>query len=130
MKLVQDIPGILDVTIQLSVICCDIYNWPRSMAHRIPSNGSGFSDTGSMERPKTAGSVIGVAGTGQATGTATSSSDTNTSTSSTGTVDKRKKLEERIDARQVIDDLIKSVNLENDVNAGKNMTEHFLACHT
>ncbi|XP_046636985.1 protein FAM102A-like isoform X2 [Daphnia pulicaria] len=84
---------------------------------RIPSNGSGFSDTGSMERPKTAGSVIGVAGTGQATGTATSSSDTNTSTSSTGTVDKRKKLEERIDARQVIDDLIKSVNLENDVNA-------------
>lgn len=100
------------------------------MVHRNPSKGSGFSDTGSTERPKTAGSVIGIAATGKATGSSSSSSATNTSTSSTGTVDKRKKLEERIDARQVIDDLIKSVNLENDINAGKKMTEHFLACHT
>ncbi|EFX83105.1 hypothetical protein DAPPUDRAFT_302140 [Daphnia pulex] len=43
---------------------------------RNPSNGSGFSDTGSMERPKTADSVIRVAGTGQATGSSSISSAT------------------------------------------------------
>jgi len=64
---------------------------------RNPSNGSGFSDTGSMERPKML-----------AAGAA-------------GLLDKRKKMEEtkesRIDAKQVIDDLIKSANLEHDENA-------------
>ena len=104
------------------------------LSDRNPSNGSGFSDTGSMERPKIVGSAI--AGSGLATGTvssigsssSSSASATNTSTSSSGTVDKRKKLEERIeskesriDARQVIDDLIKSANLEHDVNAGEGM---------
>ncbi|XP_046643513.1 protein FAM102A-like isoform X2 [Daphnia pulicaria] len=102
---------------------------------RNPSNGSGFSDTGSMERPKIAGGGVAGTGVGLATGTvssigsssSSSASATNTSTcSSSGTTDKRKKLEERIeskesriDARQVIDDLIKSANLENDVNAGE-----------
>ncbi|XP_046643512.1 uncharacterized protein LOC124328730 isoform X1 [Daphnia pulicaria] len=107
-----------------------------SLGHsRNPSNGSGFSDTGSMERPKIAGGGVAGTGVGLATGTvssigsssSSSASATNTSTcSSSGTTDKRKKLEERIeskesriDARQVIDDLIKSANLENDVNAGE-----------
>lgn len=107
---------------------------------RNPSNGSGFSDTGSMERPKIAGSGVAAGtGAGLATGTvssigslsSSSASATNTSTcSSSGTADKRKKLEERIeskesriDARQVIDDLIKSANLENDVNAGEGKTK-------
>jgi len=58
---------------------------------RNPSNGSGFSDTGSMERPKMA------------------------------MLEKRKKMEEskesRICAKQVIDDLIKSANLEHDESA-------------
>lgn len=74
---------------------------------RNPSNGSGFSDTGSMERPK-------IATTGSAAAAAASAA----------AADKRKKSEEasaskesRIDARQVIDDLIKSANLEHDENA-------------
>ena len=112
------------------------------MRRRNPSNGSGFSDTGSMERPKIGGGVM--AGSGLATGTvssigsssSSSASATNTSTCSSGTADKRKKLEERIeskesriDARQVIDDLIKSANLENDVSAGEGKTRStFLAC--
>ncbi|KZS21422.1 protein FAM102A isoform X2 [Daphnia magna] len=95
---------------------------------RNPSNGSGFSDTGSMERPKIVSNSIGVAGApsvGSTSSSSASASNTNTSTSSassTGTADKRKKLEEqskesRIDAKQVIDDLIKSANLEHDVHA-------------
>ena len=71
------------------------------------SNGSGFSDTGSMERPK-------IATTGSAAAAAASAA----------AADTRKKSEEasaskesRIDARQVIDDLIKSANLEHDENA-------------
>ncbi|XP_059353518.1 uncharacterized protein LOC130692606 isoform X2 [Daphnia carinata] len=100
-----------------------------SLGHsRNPSNGSGFSDTGSMERPKIVSNSIGVAGApsvGSTSSSSASASNTNTSTSSassTGTADKRKKLEEqskesRIDAKQVIDDLIKSANLEHDVHA-------------
>ncbi|KAI9564235.1 hypothetical protein GHT06_007973 [Daphnia sinensis] len=100
-----------------------------SLGHsRNPSNGSGFSDTGSMERPKIVSNSIGVAGVpsvGSTSSSSASASNTNTSTSSassTGTADKRKKLEEqskesRIDAKQVIDDLIKSANLEHDVHA-------------
>lgn len=81
-----------------------------------------------MERPKIVSNSIGVAGApsvGSTSSSSASASNTNTSTSSassTGTADKRKKLEEqskesRIDAKQVIDDLIKSANLEHDVHA-------------
>lgn len=68
--------------------------WPT----RNPSNGSGFSDTGSMERAKlSAANAVAAA-------------------------DKRKKLDEskesRIDAKQVIDDLIKSANLGHDDSQG------------
>ena len=83
------------------------YSCPFCNTHRNPSNGSGFSDTGSMERPK-------IATTGSAAAAAASAA----------AADKRKKSEEasaskesRIDARQVIDDLIKSANLEHDENA-------------
>jgi len=71
---------------------------------RNPSNGSGFSDTGSMERPKIL--ATNAAGGGGGGG---------------GGADKRKKMEggkeSRIDAKQVIDDLIKSANLEHDDSA-------------
>ena len=82
--------------------------------YRNPSNGSGFSDTGSMERPK-------IATTGSAAAAAASAA----------AADKRKKSEEavskesRIDARQVIDDLIKSANLEHDENAEGSLQLHF-----
>lgn len=79
-----------------------------ALLYRNPSNGSGFSDTGSMERPK-------IAPPPAAAGLPT--------VVSTGTVDKRKKSEEssresRIDAQQVIDDLIKSANLEHGSDEG------------
>jgi len=68
---------------------------------RNPSNGSGFSDTGSMERAKVSASGAAAAAVAAA-----------------AAAEKRKKFEEskesRIDAKQVIDELIKSANLEHD----------------
>lgn len=79
-----------------------------------------------MERPKITNCVTGVAtslaGANTASSVASNSTTSSSSSSaSSGAVDKRKKLEEtskesRIDAQQVIDDLIKSANLEHDVH--------------
>lgn len=78
-----------------------------------------------MERPKMANSLVGGA-TGLSANTVSSVASSTSSSSSAnaagaGVVDKRKKLDEpskesRIDAKQVIDDLIKSANLEHDVH--------------
>ena len=74
-----------------------------------------------MERPKIAGPCIATGLTATASSVASSTSSSASSTVATGAMDKRKKLEEtskesRIDAQQVIDDLIKSANLEHDVH--------------
>lgn len=103
-----------------------------SCRDRNPSNGSGFSDTGSMERPKIANHSMTGTATGFSANTVSSVTSSTSSSSGThacvggsgGAVDKRKtKLamdevskESRIDAKQVIDDLIKSANLEHDVH--------------
>lgn len=94
---------------------------------RNPSNGSaGFSDTGSMERPKlaaaSASSAVAPPG-GPMTAAAPGASSSSATGPASGAADaKRKKMEEagkesRIDAKQVIDDLIKSANLEHDESA-------------
>ncbi len=74
-----------------------------------------------MERPKIASSGIATGQTMTASSVASSTSSSSSTAAITGAVDKRKKLEEtskesRIDAQQVIDDLIKSANLEHDVH--------------
>lgn len=86
-----------------------------------------------MERPKITNCVTGVAtslvGANMASSVASTTSSSSSSASSAA-VDKRKKLEEtskesRIDAQQVIDDLIKSANLEHDVH-DQGIIDHLL----
>lgn len=92
---------------------------------RNPSNGSGFSDTGSMERPKPVQTAAATGSTGGATASATAGAAAQLPP---GATDKRRKLEEsskesRIDAKQVIDDLIKSANLERGMDESAEGTE-------